>query len=187
MRGLVRRDESLENDVIHQFPVARLVTQDCQCVIDPVQKQARLPDAEKPVLQLHIAKGHLSVHHAEQDVQILQGLLQFLGNFFWKAFKGPDNIPVVLEHDLCIVIHVAAKLLFGCPRFLVGDTRILYKPSALQQVAQQFVFFGMVLFRQLTTRACLQICHIRYLHRPDPQSHHVAGLRGKTQVLACLE
>ena len=121
MAGLVRRDERLEDDVIHQLPVARLMAQDRQSLIDPVQQQAGLPNAEQAVLQLRVPQRHLRVHYAEQRVQILQRLIQLLCDFTGEAFQGPDDVPVVLEHDLGVMVHIPAKLLLRKPDVLLLD------------------------------------------------------------------
>ena len=187
MAGLVRRDERLEDDVIHQLPVARLMAQDRQGLIDPVQQQAGLPNAEQAVLQLRVPQRHLRVHYAEQRVQILQRLIQLLCDFTGEAFQGPDDVPVVLEHDLGVMVHIPAKLLLRKPGFRIGDVRISHDPPALQQGAQLLLGDRTILIRQFTTEGCLQICHFQYLHHPDPQARPVARFRGIIQNLASLE
>lgn len=47
-----------------------------------------------------------------QQIQIAQRPVQLLRGLLRKTFQSPDNVPIMLEHHLGIVIHIAARLLF---------------------------------------------------------------------------
>ena len=144
MGELVRREEGLKDDIIHHLPVARLMTQHGQSIVDPIQQHPGLLDTKHTVLQLCVAHGDLRVHNAEQRIQIAQRPVQLLRDLLRKAFQSPDNVPIMLEHHLGIVIHIAAQLLLRLPRLWVDNRRILYKTSAFQKGKDLFRLRGRV-------------------------------------------
>lgn len=159
---LIRGDIGLEDDVIHQLPVPRLVAQHRQGLVDPVQQQPGLLDAQQLMLQFGVVHGQLGIHRAQQRVKVLQRPVQFLRHPLREALQRPDDVPVVLQHTLGVVVHVPAQLPLRLPDPLTGDLRVLHDAPALQQ-GDKLLRLGRQALMRVTTGGCLQMFHTRFL------------------------
>ena len=161
-----RRDVAQVKTLVHQLSVARLFPEHGKRLVETVEEQPRLLDAHQPVLKLDVVHGDLGVDKAEYGVEVLQRFVQLLGYARREALQRPGYVAVILQHLLCIVVHIALFRLGGPARRVVVDMRVFKQPAPGQHLQKSLGLpreLAFLLFIKACACNVIGFAHIRCL------------------------